>query len=337
MTQVMDKYSRKYVTDSNTIMDAVEVMEGRLNVYDVYGQATSAAISSAISTNAATMGLFLDARTWYVVDDITITQPLILANGALITVATGKTLTISGPLICDISAHFAGAGTVVFGVNSIRELVPTWLTSPTSPATVTNYQSNTETITATSATVIKTFGVTNINTTAGNIAGLTLASGANVGDVKTIYMPVKGGSYTATLTVAAQADKASTVFVFDTVLGKLVLMWDGFAWVTQERQNVTQTETMTATNSTAISKCGDTVIDTTLGIMAGLTLANGTHIGDIKIVSMSTDGGDATLTVANHFTSSPEVFVFNDVGDKLALIWTGTVWSTLTNSGVTLP
>jgi len=73
---------------------------------------------------------------------------------------------------------------------------------------------------------------------------------------------------------------------------------------------------------------GATEIDTTGGAMA-ITLADGLWTGQIKTMVMTTDGGDATLTVAHHVTSDPEVFTFDDVDETLVLIWTGTEWATV--------
>ena len=77
-----------------------------------------------------------------------------------------------------------------------------------------------------------------------------------------------------------------------------------------------------------------TELDTTSGALAG-TLGDGTYDGQIKIIEMTVDGGDYTLTVTNHITSPSEVFTFNDVGDYLILMWSGDDWVTIANNGVT--
>lgn len=65
-----------------------------------------------------------------------------------------------------------------------------------------------------------------------------------------------------------------------------------------------------------------------------LTLANGTA-GQIKIITMITDGGDGTLTPTTKtgFTT----ITFADVGDSVTLMYHTTVgWMVLANNGATL-
>lgn len=65
-----------------------------------------------------------------------------------------------------------------------------------------------------------------------------------------------------------------------------------------------------------------------------LTLADGTN-GQIKILVMKTDGGDATLTPTTKtgYTTA----TFNDAGDGLILVFTTTTgWIVAGNNGVTL-
>jgi len=65
-----------------------------------------------------------------------------------------------------------------------------------------------------------------------------------------------------------------------------------------------------------------------------LTLANGA-VGQIKILCMTTDGGDATLTptTLNGYTT----ITFNTVGDSCVLIYNSTGgWSVIANQGCTL-
>jgi hypothetical protein len=85
----------------------------------------------------------------------------------------------------------------------------------------------------------------------------------------------------------------------------------------------------------ACSIYGLTSFDTTSGAMA-MTLADGTHIGQTKELTMTVDNGNVTLTIASHKTSSPEIFTFADVGDYLKVVWCGLVWETVINNGVTI-
>ena len=65
------------------------------------------------------------------------------------------------------------------------------------------------------------------------------------------------------------------------------------------------------------------------------TLGSGTYIGQTKTIVMTDATNSSTVSVTNHETSDPEVFTFADVDDTLMLIWNGTEWQTLHNSGVT--
>ena len=66
----------------------------------------------------------------------------------------------------------------------------------------------------------------------------------------------------------------------------------------------------------------------------GFTLANGVN-GQIKTISMVTDGGNATLTPAT--LAGGSTIVFNDVGDSVILIYNTTGgWAVLSNNGTTV-
>ncbi len=64
------------------------------------------------------------------------------------------------------------------------------------------------------------------------------------------------------------------------------------------------------------------------------TLAAGS-VGQIKIITMITDGGDVTLTPAA-FAGSNTTITFNDVGDTITLIYIGSAWCVIGNNGCTL-
>lgn len=65
-----------------------------------------------------------------------------------------------------------------------------------------------------------------------------------------------------------------------------------------------------------------------------LTLANGTD-GQVKIIVMVVDGGDATLTPTTKTGFS--TIVFNDIGDGVGLVYTTTTgWIVFANNGATI-
>lgn len=64
----------------------------------------------------------------------------------------------------------------------------------------------------------------------------------------------------------------------------------------------------------------------------GFTLANGTQSGQMKKILLVVDGGgDATITLTG-YTS----IVMNDAADFVILMWNGTAWKVLENSGSTV-
>ena len=71
---------------------------------------------------------------------------------------------------------------------------------------------------------------------------------------------------------------------------------------------------------------------TTTGANA-LTLADGTE-GQIKIITMITDGGDGTLTPTNRAGYS--TITFNDVGDTVQLLFANGKWAIVSNYGCTV-
>lgn len=64
-----------------------------------------------------------------------------------------------------------------------------------------------------------------------------------------------------------------------------------------------------------------------------LTLADGAA-GQLKVIGMITDGGDATLTPAN--LRAGTTITFNDVGDAVLLAFLGGEWNIVANTGATV-
>lgn len=62
------------------------------------------------------------------------------------------------------------------------------------------------------------------------------------------------------------------------------------------------------------------------------TLANGTAIGQVKFITLVTDGGgNATITPANYADGA--TITFADANDFCVLMWNGTNWRTIANVG----
>lgn len=77
---------------------------------------------------------------------------------------------------------------------------------------------------------------------------------------------------------------------------------------------------------------------TTINTDAGgdtFTLANGTQAGQMKKIQLVVDGGgDAVITVAN--LTGGTAITMNDASDYVLMVWTGTAWSVIENSGATI-
>ena len=87
------------------------------------------------------------------------------------------------------------------------------------------------------------------------------------------------------------------------------------------------------TTSEAISVASSiTHINTTAGAHAG-SMANGTN-GQIKIITMITDGGNSVVTPAA--LAGYTTITFNDVGDSATLVFTNSMWVLLSHVGCTL-
>ena len=78
----------------------------------------------------------------------------------------------------------------------------------------------------------------------------------------------------------------------------------------------------------------DTVTEITSTGTDALTLANGT-VGQVKVITMIVDGGDATLTPTTFAGGS--TITFNDAGDSVILVYNTTVgWVAVANQGATI-
>ena len=99
-------------------------------------------------------------------------------------------------------------------------------------------------------------------------------------------------------------------------------------------KTIVQTETANgAGSSVALSLNTAHSAIVTTGAQA-FSLANGVN-GQVKTISMVTDGGDATLTPAT--LAGGSTIVFNDVGDSVVLIYNTTGgWAVLSNNGTTI-
>jgi hypothetical protein len=98
-------------------------------------------------------------------------------------------------------------------------------------------------------------------------------------------------------------------------------------WIALDGTPQTISNTTDAVNVTTSVTHVDT--DTAGGAHAG-SLADGTN-GQIKIITMTADGGDSVITPDN-FTNGTTI-TLADVGDTVTLIFTNSSWLVLANNG----
>ena len=72
---------------------------------------------------------------------------------------------------------------------------------------------------------------------------------------------------------------------------------------------------------------------TTAAGAAAVTLANGTTVGQMKIITMVVDGGGAATVTPATFANGTDL-TFADVNDTVCLVWASTIgWVIVSNSG----
>ena len=75
---------------------------------------------------------------------------------------------------------------------------------------------------------------------------------------------------------------------------------------------------------------------TTAAGAAAVTLANGTTVGQMKIITMVVDGGGTATVTPTTFANGTSM-AFADVNDTVCLVWASTIgWVIVSNSGATV-
>ena len=100
------------------------------------------------------------------------------------------------------------------------------------------------------------------------------------------------------------------------------------------RGNVFGVQTLTGSGSTEVVNLTDTVtLLVTTGSNQAFSLADGVE-GQLKIISMKTDGGDGIVTPANFVNGT--TITFNDVEDTVVLLYQSTGWVALARQNAAL-
>ena len=89
---------------------------------------------------------------------------------------------------------------------------------------------------------------------------------------------------------------------------------------------------ISSATTTAISITTALTLLETTGTNAATTLADGTVVGQIKIIVHDTAGGTSEMTPADPMGYIDVDFV--SLGDSVSLIWSGTKWAALANTAL---
>jgi hypothetical protein len=134
------------------------------------------------------------------------------------------------------------------------------------------------------------------------------------------------GTFTGTLPIAT-----SDVTGLDTALAaKAPLASPTFTGAVTLPKTVGTVQALVAAGAVDLTNLVTTIAS---GGAIALTLADGAA-GQLKVISMITDGGDATLTPTN--LQGGTTITFNDVGDTVTLLFVGTKWAIIANTGATV-
>lgn len=186
------------------------------------------------------------------------------------------------------------------------------------------------------------------STAVNNTASVTLLDGASFGSsatgalaagtqgqIKVVVMSTQPtNARTYTLTPAARNGYDSLTFGAEG--DAALLMFHNSEWtIIGMRGNIITPQTLTGAG--AVSLNHPITLLVTTGSNA-ITLVDGA-VGQVKTIIMKTDGGNATMTQAGGNLLSSQVstsIVWNDVGDSVTLVYTGSDWVVASSNGVTI-
>ena len=181
------------------------------------------------------------------------------------------------------------------------------------------------------ASVSGTLGVSGVTTlTTTNIDNLTIQD-ANITSSSNSNINITPGG-TGSVIAAGLTLKGTTISAADssTVNINEGLTVDG---TLTSRGNVFGVQTLTGSGSTEVINLTDTVtLLITTGGSQAFSLADGVE-GQIKIISMKTDGGSGIVTPANFVNGT--TITFDDVEDTVTLLYQSTGWVALARQNAT--
>ena len=242
---------------------------------------------------------------------------------------TGATTITSGTItgITDLAVADGGTGASSLTNNAV--LTGTGTSAITAEGNLT-FDGSTLAVTG-AATVSTTLGVSGVTTlTTTNIDNLTIQD-ANITSSSNSNINITPGG-TGSVIAAGLTLKGTTISAADssTVNINEGLIVDG---TLTSRGNVFGVQTLTGSGSTEVVNLTDTVtLLITTGGSPAFSLADGVE-GQIKIISMKTDGGSGIVTPAN-FVNGTNI-TFDDVQDTVTLLYQSTGWVALARQNAT--
>ena len=242
---------------------------------------------------------------------------------------TGATTITSGTItgITDLAVADGGTGASSLTNNAV--LTGTGTSAITAEGNLT-FDGSTLAVTG-AATVSTTLGVSGVTTlTTTNIDNLTIQD-ANITSSSNSNINITPGG-TGSVIAAGLTLKGTTISAADssTVNINEGLIVDG---TLTSRGNVFGVQTLTGSGSTEVVNLTDTVtLLITTGGSQAFSLADGVE-GQIKIISMKTDGGSGIVTPAN-FVNGTNI-TFDDVQDTVTLLYQSTGWVALARQNAT--
>ena len=170
----------------------------------------------------------------------------------------------------------------------------------------------------------------NLTSASGDLTG-AMANGSAVGQLKVIYVSAAAsggsGSHKFTVTATSSNFDGFTSITMSKLGDAVILIWTGSKWTLLSKQGATETPDI-------ITAAGEVSVTTPVTFLqsAGsgynITLNHGIE-GQMKTIMMTVDGGgDVTMTQAGGQlgASVGNSIVWNDVGDSVTLLYTGTTW-----------
>jgi len=125
---------------TGTLLYGISLLGERTADPTVWTDQTVSATTNSLAyiiaaASGASVNLRLPPGTYSISNNYTVPANIHLKpdNGALFSIASGKTLTINGPLQAGLYQIFSGSGTVAIGQGSVKEVYPEWWGTNTTP------------------------------------------------------------------------------------------------------------------------------------------------------------------------------------------------------------